>query len=428
MEDMFDILVDRAMALRSLARASRVDTSRLPAASDPTILQLARESGRVARSLDGLQARLAGEVARRSDRSLGHDSLAAREGFANAGQLLAELQGVSAGTGAGQARLGEALTAPGMDPVQEAIDTGRISRDQATAITRGLDGVQAPADVITGAVTGLIGTATTGSVQDVETASRFLARELAPEDPAVREARVRARRSLRLGKTQADGTTPLHGTLDPLSAAWVRALFDHYITPRRRVTFTGTGEAATWGSGTVAADRRTADQYRVDVLVGIARDVLGRASGDLAPAARPTIFVTMTARQLRDGFGAAGIIGQDEPISAGTARRLAADADLIPAVLGTRGEILDQGRRHRLYTHAQRLALTLRDQGCTWKGCTAPPGQCEINHITEWQKGGPTDLANAALVCTFHHALLDRGWSMTRANGQVIVTAPRRTA
>ena len=49
-----------------------------------------------------------------------------------------------------------------------------------------------------------------------------------------------------------------------------------------------------------------------------------------------------------------------------TVRRLACDADLIPVVLGTRGEVLDLGRRKCLFTSAQTRALWLRDGGCTF--------------------------------------------------------------
>ena len=45
-------------------------------------------------------------------------------------------------------------------------------------------------------------------------------------------------------------------------------------------------------------------------------------------------------------------------------RRIACDAALIPAVLGTGGEVLDWGRERRLFTPAQIKRLWLRDAGC----------------------------------------------------------------
>jgi len=51
-------------------------------------------------------------------------------------------------------------------------------------------------------------------------------------------------------------------------------------------------------------------------------------------------------------------------------------------------------------------ALWLRDGGCTLPGCTMPAQWCDAHHLTHWLDGGPTDLANAALLCGYHHHLV----------------------
>ena len=61
----------------------------------------------------------------------------------------------------------------------------------------------------------------------------------------------------------------------------------------------------------------------------------------------------------------AATLDTGDRISAATARRLACEAGIIPVVLGGRREVLDQGRRKRLFTRAQRIALATRDRGCT---------------------------------------------------------------
>jgi hypothetical protein len=58
------------------------------------------------------------------------------------------------------------------------------------------------------------------------------------------------------------------------------------------------------------------------------------------------------------------------PISAATARRLAAQGEIIPVVLGSASEPLDQGRAIRLATEPQRRALAVRDGGCVWRDAT----------------------------------------------------------
>nr|WP_238695405.1 HNH endonuclease signature motif containing protein [Ornithinimicrobium flavum] len=90
-------------------------------------------------------------------------------------------------------------------------------------------------------------------------------------------------------------------------------------------------------------------------------------------------------------------------VTAATIRRMACDADIIPVVLGTDGEIVDQGRAKRLVTPGQRVRLALRDQTCTIPGCTVPATWCDAHHVVPWSRGGRSDLSNYALLCPRHH-------------------------
>jgi hypothetical protein len=93
-------------------------------------------------------------------------------------------------------------------------------------------------------------------------------------------------------------------------------------------------------------------------------------------------------------------------LSVAAVRRLACDADIIPGVLGSHGQVLDVGRAHRLVTMALWIALILRDQHCAFPGCTRPPTMCHAHHITHWVDGGPTSLANLVLLCGEHHRVI----------------------
>ncbi|MFC7485368.1 HNH endonuclease signature motif containing protein [Knoellia pratensis] len=90
-------------------------------------------------------------------------------------------------------------------------------------------------------------------------------------------------------------------------------------------------------------------------------------------------------------------------LSPAIVRQLACDADLIPVVFGSDGEVLDVGRAVRLFTKAQRRALWHRDKGCTYPGCDVPAGWAKAHHLVHWVDGGPTDLEYAALLCQRHH-------------------------
>ena len=115
------------------------------------------------------------------------------------------------------------------------------------------------------------------------------------------------------------------------------------------------------------------------------------------------MMVTIDLAQLRQDLGAAQL-GNGGRISAGEARRLACTATIIPVVLGGASQILDLGRKSRLFSPAQRQALMLRDQHCRAEGCTIPATWCEAHHLgTPWSQGGRTDLANGALLCSHHH-------------------------
>lgn len=117
-----------------------------------------------------------------------------------------------------------------------------------------------------------------------------------------------------------------------------------------------------------------------------------------------TVIITIGLAELRAQLAAGDLIGHDvDRLSAAQVRRLACNAELIPAVLDTQGEVLDLGRASRLFSRAQRKALRLRDQRCRAEGCDAPVAWTEMHHKDPWARGGPTDLDNGICLCSFHH-------------------------
>ncbi|MDQ0827051.1 hypothetical protein QFZ60_003224 [Arthrobacter sp. B2I5] len=130
---------------------------------------------------------------------------------------------------------------------------------------------------------------------------------------------------------------------------------------------------------------------------------------------------TGTGAHRRTGTGTpagTGTFAFTGPVAAATLRKIACDADIIPALLGTHGEILDLGRKTRLFTPAQRTALTARDQGCAFPNCTIPAPWCEAHHITYWSHRGPTTTGNGVLLCSHHHHLIHKEqWKITTTRG-----------
>jgi hypothetical protein len=115
-----------------------------------------------------------------------------------------------------------------------------------------------------------------------------------------------------------------------------------------------------------------------------------------------------------------------QPLSPRTLATLLCDSVLIRVLRGPRGAVLDLGRGVRTASAPQRKALAARDGGCAIPGCSVPAVGCEAHHVTWWSRGGPTDVANMALLCPRHHANVHQGhWSVEMRDGVPWVTAPR---
>jgi hypothetical protein len=100
-------------------------------------------------------------------------------------------------------------------------------------------------------------------------------------------------------------------------------------------------------------------------------------------------------------------------ISASAVRRIACCAGVQRVVLDPAGAVLDVGREYRTATPAQFAALTARDGGCAFPGCTRPASWCIAHHIKHWADGGETNLDNLVLLCTWHHTVVHHhGWDL----------------
>ena len=255
-----------------------------------------------------------------------------------------------------------------------------------------------------------------------------------------------------------DSTGMTVGTfqLDAAGGAAVRAALDLYSAPSPA----GNGGVDADGQPVLFRDDRTKAQRMADGMVAIARVALAAhpqhddadratpadgAKGEQvkwrgAPAAHVLIVATpeqlaaaraaipaprtgdgdessappwLTGREDRSAAGLADC-RQLGPVDPGTLGLLACDAIWQLVVMSPAGVPLDLGRAVRTVTTAQRRALIARDRGCIIPGCAAPVGICDAHHVTWWRHGGPTDLANLALVCPGHHAAIHAGiWHLT---------------
>jgi hypothetical protein len=143
-----------------------------------------------------------------------------------------------------------------------------------------------------------------------------------------------------------------------------------------------------------------------------------------------TVVVTMTLEQLLGGLAGSDkgvLLDTGEVIAPGTARRLACEAGIIPAVLGSPSQPLDLGRKSRFHTEPQRIAITLRDRGCATVGCDWPPGMCHVHHRKPWGARGATSVADGVLLCPRHHTLAHDSRFQLKTDKHGKVTFARRT-
>ena len=407
--------VDPAVAQSAFAQSAFASVSPLDDDSLLLLMRAIEESGRL---IDALRALTAGETAERSRRELGSDGLAQRNGYAGAPHLIEDVTRVAGAEAARRIRLGTAVRPrlslggapqpPRYPEVARALSNGALGVDAAHSIIRCLDqaGRRAqPADPVA-AERSLVETAAAASANLVAVHALAYREALDPDGSEPRDEELRAARGFLLGR-ERNGMTRGTIDLDPQSAALMRAILSDGTDPRVVPRHLDPSD----DSSAELADARTRVQRQFDVIMGTltagmrSRGPAGtNASGSVRPTA--TVMAVITLAELESGRGAGWLDDVREPVSAVTLQTMACDAGIRPILFGADGEVLYLGYPRRLFSTAQRRALAVRDGGCVWPGCSAPPSWCEAHHVIEWEEGGRTDIDNGTLLCSAHHHML----------------------
>jgi hypothetical protein len=375
--------------------------------------------------VDAELCRLAGEVVHRSRSSLGADGLAVRSGSGTPVALMADIGLITLAEARRLCHVGEATATrtsligeslPALYPaLASVVDAGLIPIDSANLIASALEQAapRAEPDHLEEAERQLVAFALENPADSVRRLAARWRDALDEDGIEPREAELAERMSLRR-TILANGMKRYRLDLDPLGAAYLDAAIDARVGEVLRAPRFEARES-TDGCGDdheQLADPRTLAQIGADAIVQLARHA-NACSNTEVPTPAATIVVRMSLESLLGGLGEARIDGIEQPISAETARRLAADAYIIPMVLGGKGEVLDMGVARRLFTRAQRIAFAERDDGCAWSNCHKPPSYTEAHHIRWWQYDGLTNLDNGILLCSIHHHRIHRdGWEI----------------
>lgn len=312
--------------------------------------------------------------------------------------------------------------------VAAALAEGAIGTDAAAVITGCLAQCadRASLDDRDAAERHLVEVARTEPADIVAVHARLWRDALDPDGAEPRDEQLRARREFRIGR-DVDGMTPFSGWADPRNAALLRAAVAERTAPSRMPRFVDPDDPLVDCEGEAPVDHRTREQRSFDALFGLLEAGVRADSADSGPLhSTATVNVVVSLADLRDGVGVGYLDDIAEPVSAATANEIACDAGIRLHVVGDGGEPLWLGLRERYFTAPQRRTLGVRDGGCVWPQCGAPPSWCHAHHVTPYSEGGATDVDNGVLLCAYHHHLLHRGeYRLRMTRGRPELQAPR---
>jgi hypothetical protein len=242
-------------------------------------------------------------------------------------------------------------------------------------------------------------------VVDPQVADEALVKKLEAEEAAA------ARSTFLELFDNGDGTHSGRFKIPTLHAAVLTTALEAFTTPsHRHQPGQPTGQPAGQPGGEPGGRTRRTRRARPELLGQAFTELLERVDPARLPSCGgclATVVVTLDYDTLLSGLGTARL-DTGERISPGQARRLACRAGLIPAVvrrlIDGRSMVLDLGRKRRLFTEHQRIALAIEQAGCTAEACDRPSAWCHAHHDLAWARGGHTDLGNGRLLCAYHHA------------------------
>jgi len=338
-----------------------------------------------------------------------------RDGFRSAAEWLAAQQGTS--TGRAKADLETSERLEGLDGTKDAVREGRLSPDQAAAVSDA-------ATVNPDAEDDLIRLAERDSLRRLrEEASR---RRAEREDGERRRERIHRRRSAR-SWTDRDGAWNL-AVVGPADAGsgflveWERLTDERFEAARR------------------AGERGTREQYAFDALIELAaRSHRARSGPGAGVEGDETVGRTAPRENLRHlglirvdltalrkggvGDGELCEIAGVGSVSVRAARELLGES-ILKLVITNGVDVLNVTHLGRGPTVAQEVALLWANPVCCVEGCNRQR-RLQWDHRTPWAEVRETVLANLDGPCEVHHARKTRdGWELVEGQGRRPMVPP----
>ena len=284
-----------------------------------------------------------------------------------------------------------------MPNVADSFASGEIGLDQAAAL--GQAGERCGPGVVDGDAS-LLDQARRSPADLFRRKANAFAGEHSPDrgEPLLRHQRKNRSASI-FPASDGSGTEILHAVYDPVMAALIRQSMDKHSEALWRADG---GRDNPKAARSRSRRQRYADALfeRVTGLDAISHQPL---SLDRGVSAAPTQLIVTAELGLLDGtkpYGRCEILDVG-PVPPTVLEGLSRNTQLTGIIFGGDGQPLWLGRKRRLASIAQRLAVAVRDGGCV--ECGEPVHNCEIHHILEWSDGGLTDVDNLQALCGQHH-------------------------
>ncbi|MEZ5372709.1 MAG: HNH endonuclease signature motif containing protein [Microthrixaceae bacterium] len=265
------------------------------------------------------------------------------------------------------------------------------------------------------------------------------------DGPEPANERNHRNRDARLVQNPIDLSWDLKGSYAPLQGAQMREILDRYLDAEFRTDW-ATAKAADLAAGgtgniTKANLQRTDNQRRADALHRIFQDAT--TAGNVIPAGfvHNIHWSATSYEQMLNTIDPA--MDNDRAVRLDPDTHMCRTTDgyeLDPTetvicslvakvrriIVDATGVVIDQGRARR-FTGSARTAATATHTHCIWPGCHTPASRCDIDHVCEHSRNGPTTQPNAAPLCGKHNRWKQKGyhhrrqpdgsWHTTRPDG-----------
>jgi hypothetical protein len=296
----------------------------------------------------------------------------------------------------------------GLPKISEAFRKGELSYSKVRAMTRIADAANEDY---------LLMIARHGTAYHVEKLVSKYRRCKRLQETATANARHQARQVI--CRYDTDGTVVVQARLPAEQGELVMKALE--LAMERRQTDMQAALRATRSAGGTAATRRleSFDAARADALAEIAESYLNHGPTSATTADRYQVVVHVSAETLKQqsdvsaetsahiNSGTSHVEG-GPTIAAETSRRIACDCSRVPLLEDDDGEPLSIGRKTRSIPPAIRRALSARDGGCRFPGCTHKYF-IDGHHIRHWADSGETSLDNLVQLCRRHHRMVHEG-------------------